>query len=134
MTIFEKVRLLNLPRGSYVVVSGSALEGYGIRNRGDIDLAVTEQLYEQLKDQGWREDVKPSGMRFIKYDDYEASTSYEFGNYKADLDTLIANATIIEEVAFAPLEEIIKHKEEMGRHKDLEDIIMIRNYLEKMAS
>jgi len=132
MTIYEKIKSLNLPLGKYVVLAGSALEGYGIRKAGDIDIAVTSDIYRKLKDAGWEEIVKPSGIKVLRNEEFEVGKdNWCYGDYVTSLEYLIRGATIIEEVPFVALEEIVKFKTAFNREKDRKDIELIKDYIKK---
>ena len=50
MNILQKVKELNLPEGSYVVEGSGVLDVLGIREANDIDLVVSPEVYEKLKE------------------------------------------------------------------------------------
>jgi hypothetical protein len=129
MDIYQKIKSLKLPEGKYVVVAGSALEGYGIRKSKDIDVTVTKEVYESLKHKGWGEVVKPSGLKVLIKDNCEIGTNCNYGNYQVSTQKLIKTATIISGVPLANLNEIIKFKLEINRNKDRKDIKLIEQYL-----
>jgi hypothetical protein len=52
--IVSRVKELNLPLGEYCVFGSGVLEIYGIRKAKDVDLLVTENLYNKLKKEGWK--------------------------------------------------------------------------------
>ena len=52
MNIFDQVKSLNLPLGKYVVVGGGVLAAHGIRDFKDIDILITEELFDELKKNG----------------------------------------------------------------------------------
>lgn len=136
MTIFEKVKSLNLPVGSYTVISSGSLEAHGIRPAKDIDLQVTTELYQRLKDQGWEEKlVDPSvDFKVLQKDNFEASDEMIiFKDPKVtwlpNPQDVIDNSDIIDGVAFMNLEDLKKFKQAMGREKDFADIKLIDTYL-----
>lgn len=133
MNIFEKVKKLNLPFGKYVVLSGSALEGYGIRKSGDVDILVTTDVYEDLKSrEGWLEHIFDDGRRVVTKEDYEIGDNfYVVGKYEPTREHLIQTATIIQGVPFMSIEEVLKFKKSLMRDKDVKDIALIEKYLEE---
>ena len=130
MDIYKEIKSLRLPQGKYVVFGGSALEGYGIRKSGDIDIAVTEDIYADLKNKGWKEIKRSDGRKVLEQDRFEIAINFQCGNYKISTNKLIKTATIIKGVPFADLNEIITFKKALNRDKDKLDIKLIQQYLE----
>lgn len=128
--VFDRVRSLNLNQGEYVVVSGGVLEAHGIRNSGDLDLVVTQDVFERLLDQGWEIREGSDGVVLLVKDDIEVATDWRLGEYRPDPAKLIAEADTIEGCAFAQLDEVIKFKKEYNREKDKKDLELIYRYLE----
>lgn len=135
MTIFERVRELNLPFGQYVVIGG-AMEAHGIRPARDVDIVVNDELFEELKRRGWKRKwlfFKLLGIFRCKVlidgKGAEAFSNYKYKKYVPDTDDLIKNAEMIEGLPFLPLTELMKFKKELARKKDLRDINLITEYL-----
>ncbi len=130
MNIFQKVKSLNLPPGKYVVVAGSALEGYGIRKNNDIDITVTKDVYENLKGKGWEESVRPDGNTGLVKDKYEIGVGFSYGEYQVPAEDLIKTAKVINGIPFVGLAEIVNFKKARNSEKDKEDIKLIEQYLQ----
>lgn len=129
MDIFQKVKLLNLPLGKYVVVGGGILEAYGIRDTKDVDIAVTEDVYDSLKKHGWVEIITSTGRKILQKDIYEVGINWTYGKYNPSLEHLINTAVLIQDIPFVNLSEIIAFKKEINRDKDRVDISLIKKYL-----
>lgn len=142
-TIAERVKELNLPFGEYVVVGG-AMEAFGIRKANDIDVVVSEDLFNELVQKGEKgddyrvcncedcEEIRQTGSkkRIIKREGVEIISEYSWKNaYRADTDTLIKNAHVIEGVPFVQLEELLKWKKAANREKDKKDVVLIEQFL-----
>ena len=130
MNIFQKVKNLNLPKDKYTVFGGGVLEALKIRKRGDIDLVVTQDVYADLKEKGWREIVRLDGTKSLKENNFDIAVNLNCGGYKAPTKYLLEKSTIIEGVPFVNLEEIIKFKKCRNSKKDRNDIKLIKEYLE----
>lgn len=130
MDIVSQVKELNLPLGQYLVVGSGVMSAHGIRAHNDIDLLVTEELYQDLKKQGWEVvQVKP-GLEVVRKDICEASPQMvTLSNYQPNMQDLIARADIINGVAFSSVQDLVDFKTALGREKDLRDIDLIKNYL-----
>jgi len=129
--IVTKVRALGLPKDSYIVFGSCPLAAVGIRESNDIDMLVSEQVYEQLRNDGWQQLDKGPRDKPLVHDVFEAHTNWDFSSYSPTLDELLANAMDIEGVPFASIEDVRKWKVASGRPKDLVDIGLIDEYLEK---
>lgn len=132
MHIVEQVTSLNLPLGQYAVVGSGAMSVHGIRPHKDIDLILTQELYDELKRRGWTEEEKKPGFFVIKHGDAEASPNMITVNgYQPYVEKVIADAEIIKGVAFMRLDELIAFKTALGREKDVHDIALIKTYLSR---
>ena len=135
MDIYKKLESLNLPKGEYVVVGGS-MAAHGIREAHDLDILVTPNLYNTLLKSG---DYKQCNcnqcmqtsrlMLKKKGGGVDILPNLMLKNYLCDTKSLIENADIIKEYPFIKLEEFIKFKKEIGREKDIEDILLMEEYL-----
>lgn len=130
MDIIEVVKALNLPLGHYVVFGSGPMAAHGIRQSRDIDLLVTNKLYEQLKDEGWQEKAwdEGGGYRLVR-GVFEADDSWNYGSYNPTPEEIISKSGIIDGIPFAPLDEVVKWKQTFGRPKDLTDVELIEQFL-----
>lgn len=133
LNIFEQVKSLNLPLGEYAVVGSGVMAAHGIRDYKDIDILVTSTLYEQLKSSGWKENSDRPDLIFVEKGIFGAGrTMMTTPRYNPDNDKLIANADVINGIAFIQLNDLVKFKKSLSRPKDLEDIALIEKYLEEI--
>src|SRR3972149_5367312 len=114
--IINKVKILDLPKGSYIVFGSCPLAVLGIREANDIDLLVSQEIYEKLKKDGWEEIDKGPNDKPLVQDVFEAHNNWNFSSYKPTLKDL--------------LENVRKWKVASGRPKDVNDIKMIDNYFD----
>ena len=132
MDIFEKLKELNFPKGEYVVVGG-AMTAAGIRPTDDLDILVTPNLYQKLKNKGFKqcrcEKCLKVSRLILKKDNVDIVPNYMLGDYIGDTNNLIEEADIIGGFPFIKLEELAKFKKELARPKDLKDIRLIKDYL-----
>lgn len=129
--IISKVKQLNLPKGSYVVFGSCPLAIAGIRDAEDIDLVVSKEVLKKLRDAGWEELYKSERDIPLVRDCFEAHDSWNFSSYNPTLEELLKNATEVQDIPFASLEDVMKWKRASGRPKDLADINLINKYLNK---
>ena len=121
MNIIERVKSLNLPFGEYVIVGSGIMEALGMRKAGDIDISVTEELFEKLQHvaDAWREERIDIKRKLLD------------GEYPVTTQELIESSVVIEGIPFMNLEELIKFKQATAREKDFKDIELINSYLRK---
>jgi len=139
-SISDRVKDLNFPFGSYVVVGG-AMEARGIRRANDIDIVATSDLFGDLQQNGWqlcRCDIcrgkaeRGEGERVLKKSGLHAQvfSSYSVGQvYEADTDELIKSADVIDGVPYVKLTDLLKWKRAAGRSKDVKDVSLLEAYL-----
>ncbi len=136
MTICERVKRLGLPLGEYAVFGSGLLEVWGIRKASDLDIIVTPELYDRLKQQGWQEGVDTQQevqFKCLQKEGADVTTVQDkptHGDYLPDRVQLIKEAVIINGVPFVRVEEVIACKKAYNRPKDLADITAIEKYLE----
>lgn len=132
MKICDQVKSLNLPLGQYVVVGGGVLAAHGIRDFKAIDILITEELFDELKKNGWTVKVTSWGSNNLVNGIVEAGPGIvSCKNYEPDITKVIKEADIINGIPFMDLHELMKFKKALGREKDLVDIALIKNYLKK---
>ncbi len=134
MDIIAEVKKLKLPAGQYAVVGSGILDVKGIRKSNDIDLLITQEIYDQLKAKGWKEERYPNTPReWVLFDGpFDVSTSWGVGDYIPDVSKIMNTAEVIDGVPFARIEEVLKWKQAARRPKDLKDINLIEAYLAKL--
>ena len=117
--------------GEYAVFGSSLLDVWGIRKANDLDIIVTPELYNHLKEEGW-EERQAHGFTMLVKDDADVSTVQDKptdGDYCPDRLQLIKDAVIINGVPFVRAEEVLACKKAYNRSKDLEDIKAIEDYI-----
>jgi len=129
--VINKMKSLNLPKGSYVVYGSAPFVIYGIRDVNDIDMYVSKEVFEDLKKKGWKKIYKGPKDEPITYDIFEAHDTWEFSPYSPTLPDLLSRATEVEGITFASLIDVKKWKQGSGRPKDIIDLKLIDDYLAK---
>lgn len=105
----------------------------GIRESQDIDFLVSAELFERLRQAGWQQITKSPADKPLVFEDFEAHDNWNFTAYKTSLKELLASADVVEGVPFASLNEVRKWKVASARPKDIVDIKLIDEYLERKA-
>ena len=118
---------LKLPDGSYAIYGSGPLGVRGIRDIRDLDVIVTDELYQKLKEKYLRDSKK----ELIKLGEIEIYPIWAWNPTFAGLKQTINRAELIDGLRFVLLEDLVKWKQKMGRPKDFKDIELINNYLKK---
>ena len=64
--VLAELNALDLPAAEYVVVGGAVLAVWDLRDTEDIDLVVTQRLFDQLAARGWQRKLRPDGNPSLK--------------------------------------------------------------------
>lgn len=124
-----QVKALDLAKGSYIVFGSGPLGMLGIREVQDVDLLVSQQLYNQLQAAGWKQITKaPDDMPLVR-GKVEAHNNWNFSAYSPTLDELLGRAFFVDDIPFASIEDVRLWKDASRRPKDLADIALIDTYL-----
>ena len=129
ISIFARVKKLNLPLGQYIVFSGGVLEAFGIRETRDVDVVVIPDLFKKLRESGLYKEEMRFGKLWLFSDNIDIGLKLDWENYSTTTEEAIKTAVIINGVPFLNLQEMIKFKKAMGREKDFKDIELIKEYL-----
>jgi hypothetical protein len=125
MDIFEKIRELNLPEGSYVIVGGGTLVALGLLEwDADIDMSVTPEIFARLQAEGWQQGDW-GGKTVLRHDIYDIGIG--FGKWS--LKDLQADSMNINGIPFISIEKLLQWKREAARPKDLRHVELIEHYL-----
>ena len=127
--IAKRTRVLGLNAGEYALFGSVPLAAHGIRESQDIDMLVTHEAYQRLKDQGWEVEVFPNGREMLRKDCFEAGEDWNYGTYNPDPAKLIKEADIIEGIPVVRLEEALAWKKALRREKDLKDVELIEEFM-----
>jgi hypothetical protein len=129
--IIAAVKTLGMPSGSYVVFGSCPMALAGIREAGDIDMLVSDELLERFKTEGWQQIDKGHNDKPFTHGVFEAHNNWEFSSYHPTLKQLLKTATTVNDVTFASLDDVRKWKLASGRPKDLVDVALIDAHLSK---
>ncbi len=133
MDIISRVKLLNLPIGEYCVFGSGVLEIHGIRKARDVDVLVTENLYKQLKESGWKRKWffwRTLWAKAIVNGENEAFTNLRWANsYKPITQDLINRAEFHDGIPFLRLEDLLEFTSHLPRKKDKKGVVLMKNYL-----
>lgn len=126
MNIKKEINSLNLPPNSYMVVGSGIFGALGIRESDDIDLIVSSEAFQQLISLGWKQELENTGI-ILKHDPYDVGRYWQ----GKEVETWLPRATIIDGVPYLSLSDLRVWKSDRARPKDLVDVQLIDEYLEK---
>lgn len=127
-SIIDRVRALDLPDGEYIVIGSGVMDALGLRESQDVDLVVSERLFGELRQRGWREDVE-HGQPKLMHDEAEAWTTWSFRGGDMMLDGLNTHVSVIEGIAFVSPQFLLAWKKDADRTKDRPDVKLLEEYL-----
>jgi hypothetical protein len=126
----KKLKELNLPRGKFAIFGSGPMGIRGLREIGDLDVIITEDIFNNFKQRpDFKLDKKKSGNEYLEKDGIEFYKNWHPGDW--DINKLIQDSEIINDWPFVRLEEVLKWKKLKMRDKDIKDIELIENYLNK---
>jgi hypothetical protein len=126
--LFEKVKKMNLPTGKYALFGSAPLGIRGLKDCHDIDIIVTEDLWDEYKaKEGWTIKKFNDGISYLESDSIELWKDWGPGQW--NIEQLIREAEIIDGLPLVKLKIVLKWKKTNGREKDIKDIEIIENFL-----
>jgi len=127
--IINEIRRLELPLNKFVVFGSAPLCMRKLRESSDIDLLVTEDLFDELiTKRGWKPRMALSGSDSAYIGDVEAFKDWPG---VSDPKKVIEEADVFEGVPFAKLHYILDWKKSSGREKDSADIEIIEKHFKE---
>lgn len=125
--LFEAIRHLNLPLGHYLITGSGPMGIRELRKINDIDLLVSDELWEKLASQYGI--TEKNGIKKIVIGEIEAFGSKSFPEESGlSVTKRLEDAEMIEGLPFESLEHVIMFKQMQGRDKDLQDIDLLTSY------
>lgn len=132
--IIERVKALGLSPDHFIVAGSGVLDALDIRSAGDVDLVVTEDLYEALRAQNsqWKEEKQHDRYLLVREGKLEEVWyNWPSGKGLLSYDEMKNSSIMIDEVRFMSLEFVYDWKLWMNRPKDQRDVRLIENYRKK---
>ena len=125
----KELKNLNFPLGEYVIVSSGSMAIRGIRECSDLDLLVSDSLFEILSQK--YPVIEMQNLSKVTIGNIEC---LHIKNNPEDLyptERQVREADLIEGFPFQNLETCVYFKEREGREKDLRDISLIKKFLDE---
>ena len=119
--LISKLEELNFPLGDYYLLSSGCLMLYGMREEiGDIDLCISDKLFDSIKEKYELTEDKKNECGFYKVNDYLEVVV----NPKESLQYDMKDGYPVEK-----LTTILNFKLKRNKEIDQKDIVNIQNYL-----
>ena len=134
MRLSDRVKETGLPLDQVVVIGSGLLEQLGLRQAQDLDLVVSNAMFERLARTGdYIEQTRHGERRLIKYvPPIEIWQSWGSGGV-ANFEELYANGQTFDSVRFVATETLLEQKHLRGLKKDQDDITLLERYNEEHA-
>jgi hypothetical protein len=116
---------LSLPLDQYVVVGGGVLALHDVRETEDIDLVVTNRLFNELQAQGWKQKTRPNGKPGLKRGVIEAYLDVNCDTVERSTSWLLEHAVFMHGIPTIDLQTLRAFKAGYGRPKDLHDLALL---------
>lgn len=120
--IIEQLKEFPFDKNDYWIIAGTAMVLYGIKEEiKDIDLACNKEMADSLEKDGFLFRISDDGNRHFKYGDNIEIFENWFSHKVIEFETY----------QIISIEGLIEMKKELGREKDLYDIKLINDFLNK---
>lgn len=123
MDFKNKIAELQLPENSYIVVGSGILSALGIRESSDIDLVVSDDVFQSFGEAGWKQGLWGDDPVFQK-DIFDVCNVW----YGKTVEDLLHHAQVVDGVPYLSLDDVYEWKRQKGREKDLRDMELIDEY------
>lgn len=129
-TIVQRVKQLALPDGEYLVIGSGLLDALNLRDAHDLDLAVSESLFEVFAASGDFKRLSKYGSEVLEGKTDSTKDIEIWKQWQDDLpfEVLIQRTVTVDGAVFAHPETIIGRKEARGLEKDLNDIRLLKEH------
>ncbi len=139
--MFEKFKALNLPLEHYAITSSGVLGIRHLREMGDIDIIVDAKLWDTLakkhgvvQAKNVKKIVLADGLvEVLGEESFTDPLEQNQNNLGPTIQERIAAAEIIDGMSFESLDNVIFFKQQMGREKDLKDLLLIETWKQKQG-
>ncbi len=131
--LLNNLKALNLPPEEFVIVSSGSLAVRGIREAKDLDVVVTEKLWNELVKN--YPIIEKDGVQRIDCGNYieilENRSSLFANSHVVPVEDVFRDADVIDGIKYISLNHLRKIKETFKREKDIKDIALIDAYLNR---
>ena len=128
--LFQKVKELGLPIGKYALFGSAPMGIRGLKECKDIDIIVTEDLWNEYKNKGWKMTTMQNGKQKLSNNCIELWNSWKpFEMKEWNVLELIKDSEIIDGLSFVKIKYVLEWKKLSTREKDIKDVKIIEKFL-----
>lgn len=127
MNIYNKLSTINIPKDEFVCIGGTVMALLELRPTQDVDIVVSPHRMGLLLNQGWELKSFEGGRTAAVKDIFEAASDWVGHTFIQIQERSIT----IDGYPCINLAMLIDCKLRIGRPKDLEDVKLIRHYLNR---
>jgi hypothetical protein len=98
----------------------------GLRDTTDIDLVVTQRLFDQLSALGWPKKPRPEGQPGLKRGFVEVYLDVATPSHSPSIKWLLARADVHAGIPLVDLDTLLAWKRGYGREKDARDVELLQ--------
>jgi hypothetical protein len=124
----NKLRRLNIPLNKALIIGSGTLALLGLKPNDDLDLWVTKDAYNGMKNNKKLHPVKQHGRVFYVNEDQSVEASDSMPCTKGRVEDYLKRAIVIYGFHFKSVDDVIAWKKCMGRPKDLDHIKLLEKY------
>ena len=124
----NSLRSLRLPSNKILIVGSGTLALLGLKPNDDLDVWVTNDVYNSLKNNKKLHPVQQHGRLFYNTKDNSIEISNEMPCTKGRVEDYLKRAIVIYGFHFKSVDDVIAWKKCMGRPKDLQHIKLLEKY------
>lgn len=137
MNIKEELEKFNLTPDNSVVIGSGILNTLNIRKSNDIDLVVTENIYQQLSKNDLFHKTENHGQEILASGLLEIGTSWDTLGKILKFEDFLKESVVIDSVRYIKPEFLLAFKRSKllsndVRQKDIDDVSLIENYLKSI--
>ncbi|MDD4353290.1 MAG: hypothetical protein PHN56_02410 [Candidatus Nanoarchaeia archaeon] len=123
--LINELKKLNLPKDEFSVFGSGPIAVRGLKEPGDLDIIVTENLWNILKKK--YELIKKQDYEFLTVNGIDIFNKWTHPEYT--INELIKTSDIIDGIRFVTLKTVLEWKKKRNLEKDKMDIILIQDYI-----
>jgi hypothetical protein len=127
-SVLDDLRALELPKRSFMVMGSGILEALHIRQAEDVDMVVSDDMYDWLRASGWTERIASNGSVGIESGVFQAYNQWTDDLTIKKLPELLVDAQWVEGIPYNSLAKLALYKERRGRDKDMVDLELIKKF------
>jgi len=120
----SELRSLNLQKDQYAIFGSGPMAVRNLRDSKDLDVIAKKELWCNLSKRYLSQDRVISIGKIDIYNDWSEP-------FTGKIEELIDDADIIGSIRFVKLEHVLTWKSARNKEKDIKDVELIKEYLEK---